>query len=761
MNSRLFSWLRSALPLLLATPGFAHPMGNFSINHYTRISVQRGAVELRYVLDLAEIPTYQEMQRTGMTAEQGSTASAHYLAQQAETLRRGLRLRADGRALGLTMASQQILFSPGAGGLPTMKMGFTYRATLPGGAGTRNLKYEDGNFRERAGWKELVCDASGLLSSSGCGPERSRELTDYPTDLLNSPPQDTEASLLVALSPIQVSRSAAVRVAVPLVAVSDNKPSAASAAEIAQPKAGPELTQNRQSTPRNAFTELIATPASGLWFFVFAALVAAGLGALHALEPGHGKTMVAAYLVGSRGTPTHAVLLGLIVTAVHTAGVYALGAVTLYASHYFFPEQIYPWLGLISGLAIAGLGIFLFLQRWSGQSFEHDDSDPSAPHSHWFTRPPAARASSSQNPTGEKISLKQLMLMGITGGMIPCPAALVVLLSAVSLRRTGFGLFLIVAFSVGLAVVLISVGLAMVGAQRVAVRWGRWRGDSPLLQRWLPMTSAACIALLGSVIAFRAFAGSHLAQGQFPAGGWGALLLTVGLGLVLGIRHSTDPDHVVAVSTIVSRQRSVGQGAMIGAVWGIGHTLTIFAVGSAIILFRIAIPARMGLAMEFLVALMLIVLGVLNLTGLLPRVRGWLAAKGNNPASNKNAGAPGEGVKPITANSRWYGLMRPLTVGVVHGLAGSAAVALLVLSTIRTPGWAICYLLVFGVGTIAGMMMMTAAISLPFAFQRFDRAGNYLSVGSGIVSLAFGSFLVYQLAYLGGLFTAHPVWTPR
>src|SRR5205807_6220060 len=134
----------------------------------------------------------------------------------------------------------------------------------------------------------------------------------------------------------------------------------------------------------------------------------------------------------------------------------------------------------------------------------------------------------------------------------------------------------------------------------------------------------------GSVIALRALASTHLLQGKFPAGGWGALLLTVGLGLVLGIRHSTDPDHVVAVSTIVSRQRSVGQGAMIGAVWGIGHTLTIFAVGSAIILFRIAIPARIGLAMEFLVALMLILLGVLNLSGLLPRLRARFALKGNN-----------------------------------------------------------------------------------------------------------------------------------
>lgn len=235
-----------------------------------------------------------------------------------------------------------------------------------------------------------------------------------------------------------------------------------------------------------------------------------------------------------------------------------------------------------------------------------------------------------------------------------------------------------------------------------------------------------------------------------PAAGWGAFVATVALGFVLGIRHSSDPDHVAAVSTIVSRQPSVRKGALIGAVWGIGHTLTIFAIGSAIILFRVSIPVRLGLGMEFMVALMLILLGMLNLTGLLPRLRAGF--------SRGNSGRLRQTTK--TASSR-HVLLRSLVVGVVHGLAGSAAVALLVLATIPSPGWAVCYLLVFGLGTIAGMTVMTSAISLPLTWGRFHQFGSYVNVCSGIVSMAFGGFLVYQIGYVGGLFAANPTWTPR
>ena len=318
--------------LLSAVPAKAHPMGNFSINHYARIEVHSGEVELRYVLDLAEIPTYQEMQRAGISADSDAAATERYVAEQSMAVRQGLQLRVAGRHLALREVAHQILFSAGAGGLLTMKLGFTFRALVPRLAGTQALEYEDENFRERTGWKEIVCETGTLQSSSGCHPERSHELSSYSADLINSPPQDTEAKFFFKVLPMQSkSPDLPTRVAAEWT-IAPGQSAQAAERNAQAPAAAPALKPNPAGTPRSAFTALNTRRDRGLWFFVFAALVALGLGALHALEPGHGKTMVAAYLVGSHGTPAHAVLLGLVVPAAHTAGVYLLGAVTLCAS---------------------------------------------------------------------------------------------------------------------------------------------------------------------------------------------------------------------------------------------------------------------------------------------------------------------------------------------------------------------------------------------------------------------------------------------
>jgi sulfite exporter TauE/SafE len=214
---------------------------------------------------------------------------------------------------------------------------------------------------------------------------------------------------------------------------------------------------------------------------------------------------------------------------------------------------------------------------------------------------------------------------------------------------------------------------------------------------------------------------------------------------------------VVAVSTIVSRQRSIRLAGLIGSIWGLGHTLTIFAVGSLIILFGVVIPPRLGLSMEFSVALMLILLGVLNLTGVMQRITSWLTRK---PRPSQSV----ETLLDRTVGSfGLYQCLRPLIVGIVHGLAGSAAVALLVLSTIHNPLWATVYLLVFGAGTMLGMMGMTAAMAMPLAYagNRFAGMSRFFILASGVVSVCFGCFLVYQLGYVGGLFTSHPHWTPQ
>jgi ABC-type nickel/cobalt efflux system permease component RcnA len=263
----------------------------------------------------------------------------------------------------------------------------------------------------------------------------------------------------------------------------------------------------------------MTTKELGVGIVLFALVAAAGLGAFHALEPGHGKTVVAAYLVGSRGTAWHALLLGLIVTASHTAGVYLLGAVTLYASRYVVPERLYPWLGVISGLTVAGLGFYLFLRRYASKNHPHEHAHPHehghGHHQHGFVGnshgPEGAHASHhlQHGKPGDAVSLAQLFALGVTGGIIPCPAALVVLLSAVALRRIGFGLLLIVAFSVGLAAVLIAIGLLMIYARRFM---SRFQGEGLLISHWLPLTSSAVITVLGVAIAVQALVSAGILQ---------------------------------------------------------------------------------------------------------------------------------------------------------------------------------------------------------------------------------------------------------
>ncbi len=258
------------------------------------------------------------------------------------------------------------------------------------------------------------------------------------------------------------------------------------------------------------------------------------------------------------------------------------------------------------------------------------------------------------------------------------------------------------------------------------------------------------------------------------------------LGLLLGMRHATDPDHVIAVATIVSRQRTAWSAALIGSLWGIGHTVTITIVGGAIILFGVVIPPRFGLAMEFSVAMTLVVLGTLNLTGLTRRMMGMSrpgsdAGVHAHPHSHSDyvhthphghePGSHGhkEGETPLSRIDRMFGglgayqAIRPVVVGLVHGLAGSATVALLVLATIRDPRWAIGYLLLFGAGTIVGMMLITAAIGVPIAYAsvRFVTIHRYLGVASGLLSLGFGVLLAYQIGFGDGFFTGNPRWTPK
>jgi len=263
-----------------------------------------------------------------------------------------------------------------------------------------------------------------------------------------------------------------------------------------------------------------------------------------------------------------------------------------------------------------------------------------------------------------------------------------------------------------------------------------------------------------------------------------SLLSILALGFFLGMRHATDPDHVIAVSTIVSRQRNIKKSALIGVFWGVGHTVTIFAVGAAIILFGLVIPPRLGLSMELSVGLMLVLLGVMNVTALFHSIPA--RSDGNAKLVHSHYHSHGDYVHthphshepeqhthsseqtPVAWLDRalgkreFYQPMRPLVIGIVHGLAGSAAVALLVLAAIRNPYWAMAYLLVFGIGTIVGMMLITLSIASAFRMVgRNARFSRHLGLASGLISLVFGLVLAYQILVVNGLLSGHPHWTPQ
>jgi nickel/cobalt exporter len=574
-------------------------MGNFSVSHFSGIHLAPGTLELRYILDMAEIPTFQEMQVTGIVADPRDPRVTPYLAGKAEALSAGLLVMVDGHPLALETVSEDVIFPAGAGGLPTMKIGVVYRARLSDAcaASSCTLDYRDTNLTDRAGWKEIVVRAdAGLSVRSSTAPatSRSQELANYPTDLINSPPQDLSAQVTfvttIALPAGLASTStpdgggktpASKGPATPTAAGSstatlrpnsgpalatDATPRTSSrlartsgAGGSANPKAvaAPKsdsvhdseangatsvrlaLKSNAQGTPRNRFTELIASNQWGFWFLLTAALIAAALGGLHALEPGHGKTIVAAYLVGSQGTAAHALWLGLVVTVTHTAGVYALGFVTLYLSKYIVPDHLYPWLGVTSGLTIAALGLYMLRRRILGHVMGHSHGNGGDHHHHgWFSRSHSHghehhhddhaghdHSHSHHNDHDhhhhdhphdhhhehghdhpydhaqtQAFSYRQLIALGVTGGIVPCPAALVVLLSAVSLHRVAFGLYLILAFSLGLAAVLISIGLVTVYARRLLARVPT---EGAVITRWLPMASAAVITCLGVAIVFQ------------------------------------------------------------------------------------------------------------------------------------------------------------------------------------------------------------------------------------------------------------------
>jgi ABC-type nickel/cobalt efflux system permease component RcnA len=735
-------------------PVSAHPLGNFTVNQFTRLEIGATRVRVHFVVDMAEIPTFQEALYLDADGD-GKTTQTEldaYVERAARTYADGLPLTIDGARVPLTLAAHSISLPPGMANLPTLRIVCDYDGALPDSAmKTRRLRFADTNFSERVGWRELVvAPAAGVqvFNSTAVGTGISDELRAYPNDKLTAPLDERTAELAFTNGPAPAgSRPLLTREGRPL-----------------EPPA------------RDRFAELIQVKQLTFGVALLGLLFAAVLGGFHAMSPGHGKTVVAAYLIGSRGTAKHAVFLGLTVTITHTAGIFALGLVTLFATKYILPERLYPILNFISGALIVLIGFSLFARRL-GASFgiaphEHtDDHD----HTHDEEHPAGSLLTHSHGGSththmppgvdGTRVTWRSLLALGISGGLLPCPSALVVLLSAITLHRVGYGLLLVVAFSIGLASVLTGIGLLFVYARR----WvARPLASAGTLVRVLPVLSAFVITCAGLVICYEAAgqAGYSLRgllttistqyktlfAGDAPAFASTSALAVLALGLVFGLKHATEVDHVVAVTTIVSEHRKLWRAALVGALWGAGHTASLVIVGAIVLVLRVAIPDRVAGWLEFGVALMIITLGALAFVRAL-RGRGAMHVHKHrhdglahahihfHEADTAHEGAPpaahSHAIKRIG--------IKPLLVGAMHGLAGSAALTLLVLTQIASPLVGILYLLVFGLGSIVGMLLMSGLVSLPFVLtaRKLDRFHYLLQTCAGALSICFGLWYAY------------------
>ena len=488
---------------LMAQPArvLAHPLGNFTINRYSRLEVGR-ELRLLYVVDMAEIPAFQE--RSRIDADQDGAISAgereQYLAREAAVLQSHLRLTIGGEAVPLQLQERSLEFPPGQAGLQTQRLTLRLVAALPQTAAP--VDYADDNFADRLGWREVIvraADGASLAASDAPAQDMSDELRRYPQDLLQNPASRHTAHF--QFQPVA---------------------SAPSADTGLSPQASRPILLNTVQSG-DGFAALITIPDLGVGAILLALLAAFAWGGAHALTPGHGKTIVAAYLVGSRGTARHALFLGLSTTITHTAGVFALGLLTLFASRFILPEQLYPWLGVLSGLLVVTIGLSLFRGRLAAivhpHEHQHDhvhphtgthhthDLDGAHTHGHEHDHshnhdhlPPGA--------DGTAVTWRNLLALGISGGLLPCPSALVVMLSAIALERVGFGLLLIVAFSLGLAAVLTGIGLLFVHAGRLMNRiqvLGRVHVAARFI-RYAPVLSAAFVSLAGLLITYEALA---------------------------------------------------------------------------------------------------------------------------------------------------------------------------------------------------------------------------------------------------------------
>lgn len=498
--------------LLALSPlaALAHPMGNFTINRYSHLQLHSDELFLFYIVDFAEIPALAELLQMDADGDKEISEAEEYtyLDGAMRDLLTSLTLTINGEPQPLTPITARMTMPPGEQEMPTLRLEFDLSAALPPATDGWQLHYRDNNRVTRnGGWQEIIATpAEGitLLDATVPTTDVSDELRNYPNDLLTTPIQVREAHVRFALTTASgqpnagaVANAAATVRATP---VADTQPLREDSDDRGE-TAADGIFALLASTENDRFAQLMTAPLDGPGAILLLLLAAFGWGGLHALSPGHGKTVVAAYLVGSRGTVGHALFLGLTTTLTHTVGVFALGFVTLFISAYILPEELYPWLSLFSGLLVAVVGFSLLRSRW--QEWRHAQAhahghDHHHHHDHHDDQEHGEHGHSHLPP--EQITWRSLLALGISGGLLPCPSALVVMLGAIAFNRIAFGLLLILIFSLGLATVLTVTGLLFVYAGRL---FARLPVQQPLFQL-LPVLSALLVTLLGIGITWQA-----------------------------------------------------------------------------------------------------------------------------------------------------------------------------------------------------------------------------------------------------------------
>ncbi len=457
----------------------AHPLGNFTVNRFSALEVRPSSVTIHYVVDMAEIPTFQELSDidTDDSGEASAVELQAYADGVAADVLADLRLMAGDEPIDLSPAAPaEARLSSGQGGLDVLRIESDFDAALS--SSDLTLDYSDLSFEGRVGWHEIIAYGSGgqgVVESSVPSESVSDELRSYPKDLLSSPVAVSSATVQVAPG--------------------------------APPDGGGDGAVVEDAPTDFAgtwFSSLIERDLSP-WFLVVALLLSFAAGALHALGPGHGKTIMAAYLVGAEGRMRDAVVVGVAVSVMHTASVIALGLITLWAARLFPPESVFPWLSLVSGIVVLALGAWLLMTRLtalraSGRADPDHLHGHDHDHGHGHSHGPHQHAHSHGPPPGTSpFSAKGMAAVALSGGLLPSPSALVVLLGAVALHRVAFGLVLVAAFSVGLAAALTAVGLIVIKARSYATgRFGTRLGGA------LPILSAALLTAVGILLTARA-----------------------------------------------------------------------------------------------------------------------------------------------------------------------------------------------------------------------------------------------------------------